>query len=248
MLVNTIIILHPFNSSIRIVILSNQSNTKSRVLQSMTDSTMPPSTRPLTLIVAANFPSLGIGRNGALPWRLKAEMAYFARVTKRVPGATSTQTPSPRNAVIMGRRTWESIPPKFRPLKDRVNIVLSRSGSVDGITDAGEDVLLATGLEDAVAKLDAKADGSARAFVIGGSSVYDAALKLQQTKRVLLTKVYGEFECDTFFPVDLEGEEGKRLGWRKADKKGLEEYVGEEVEARVKEGDIEFEYCLYERD
>lgn len=70
-----------------------------------------------TLIVAATL-SNGIGQSARLPWRLPQEMAYFARVTTAAPAGT-------KNAVIMGRNTWESIPPKFRPLKERVNVVIS---------------------------------------------------------------------------------------------------------------------------
>jgi dihydrofolate reductase len=73
----------------------------------------------LTLIVAATK-SNGIGQNARLPWRLPKEMAYFAQVTSNAPDGSS-------NAVIMGRNTWESIPKKFRPLKNRVNIVISRN-------------------------------------------------------------------------------------------------------------------------
>lgn len=73
----------------------------------------------LTLIVAATV-SNGIGQSSRLPWRLPQEMAYFARVTSNTPEGT-------KNAVVMGRKTWESIPPKFRPLRDRVNVVISRN-------------------------------------------------------------------------------------------------------------------------
>ncbi|GME40804.1 hypothetical protein GTA08_BOTSDO00586 [Neofusicoccum parvum] len=104
-------------------------------------ATMPPAPRiPLTLIVAAT-PSLGIGANGALPWPpLKKEMGYFARVTKRVPATPVAPAGGPvrKNAVIMGRKTWESIPPRFRPLKDRINIVVSREpGKIVGGGGAG---------------------------------------------------------------------------------------------------------------
>lgn len=79
---------------------------------------------PLTLIVAAT-PSNAIGRNSTLPWRLSQEMAYFARVTKGEEGS------SKRNAVIMGRKSWEGIPAKFRPLPGRTNVVVSRQPSFD---------------------------------------------------------------------------------------------------------------------
>ncbi|KPM34062.1 hypothetical protein AK830_g12506, partial [Neonectria ditissima] len=71
----------------------------------------------LTLIVAATR-TMGIGANGGMPWTgLRKEMQYFARVTTRLP----PQAPSTAvNAVIMGRKTWDSIPAKFRPLKDRL--------------------------------------------------------------------------------------------------------------------------------
>jgi dihydrofolate reductase len=82
-----------------------------------------------TIIVAATVSNgIGIVRESvaSLPWRLPKEMAYFARVTTAAP-------PGTRNAVIMGRKTWESIPEKFKPLRERKNIILSRdSVGADG--------------------------------------------------------------------------------------------------------------------
>ena len=62
------------------------------------------------LIVAGCGESLGIGQEGRLPWRLPQEIKHFAKLTTQQNGT---------NAVVMGRKTWESIPPKFRPLKNR---------------------------------------------------------------------------------------------------------------------------------
>jgi dihydrofolate reductase len=73
----------------------------------------------LTLIVAATKTN-GIGQSSHLPWRLPKEMAYFKRVTSNAPDGSM-------NAVLMGRKTWESIPTNFRPLPNRVNIVISRN-------------------------------------------------------------------------------------------------------------------------
>lgn len=72
-----------------------------------------------SLILAATAKN-GIGQGAQLPWRLPKEMAYFAKVTSDSPAGKM-------NAVVMGRKTWESIPPKFRPLKGRMNIVISNN-------------------------------------------------------------------------------------------------------------------------
>jgi dihydrofolate reductase len=80
--------------------------------------------RSVDLVIAAT-PSNGIGKDGQLPWPpLPTDLAFFKEVT------TKTRDVSKRNAVIMGRKTWESIPPKFRPLRNRLNIVLSRSADI----------------------------------------------------------------------------------------------------------------------
>ena len=77
----------------------------------------------LTLIVAATTKN-GIGRGGTMPWHIPKDLAYFSRVTTSAPIGQA-------NAVLMGRKTWESIPNKFRPLKKRINIVLSRDKDYD---------------------------------------------------------------------------------------------------------------------
>lgn len=80
------------------------------------------------LIVAATE-ELGIGLLGNLPWRIPKDMAFFKQATTYVPKVS--QNSNVRNAVIMGRVTWESIPPKFRPLDNRTNIVISRNLDYD---------------------------------------------------------------------------------------------------------------------
>lgn len=120
---------------------------------------MPPSLPPLTLIVATT-PSLGIGLRGTLPWpTLKSDLAFFAKVTKRAspfyPGAQRTD----RNAVIMGRKTWESIPLKFRPLKERINVVISRTPEKLDLPkkERGVEAVMAVGsLEEGLRELQKK--------------------------------------------------------------------------------------------
>lgn len=105
----------------------------------------------LTLIVAATKTN-GIGQNGGLPWRLPKEMSYFAR-------ATTTAPEGRINAVIMGRNTWESIPKKFRPLKDRVNVVLTGKEGYDLGSYVGSVHSLYDSLSIALAVADALAPG-----------------------------------------------------------------------------------------
>jgi hypothetical protein len=73
-------------------------------------------------IVVAATKSGGIGLKGVMPWSLPADMEYFRQLTSTTTDANSGRL----NAVVMGRKTWDSIPQKFRPLKNRVNIVISR--------------------------------------------------------------------------------------------------------------------------
>lgn len=215
---------------------------------------------PLTLIVAAT-PKMGIGRNGQLPWpALKSEMAYFARVTRRAPAGAV-------NAVLMGRRTWDSIPPRFRPLRGRLNVVLTRRpeeslGLGLGKEKGVEGPLIARGLVEAMRALQerldgdgqgAKMEGMGKVFVIGGAEVYKRALEMNEARRVLLTRVKTEFECDTFFPVDLrEGEEqtgGQRSGWRKCSKAELDDFTGEQVPAGLQRDEgVEWEFEMWERE
>ncbi|KAK5664121.1 hypothetical protein OQA88_336 [Cercophora sp. LCS_1] len=198
---------------------------------------MPPP--ELTLIVAATR-EMGIGLNGTLPWTgLKKEMAYFARVTKRL---SPSSPPHSLNAVIMGRATWDSIPTRFRPLKGRLNVVISRSIATPPTkpADYEKEPVMAGSLEQAVEFLGATKDVG-RVFVIGGAQIYGAALGLKETKRVLLTRVLGQFECDTFFPLVL-GEGVK--GWKRVDG---DEWVGERLD-EVEEAGTRWGVEMWERE
>lgn len=123
----------------------------------------------------------GIGKDGDLPWRIPADMAHFKSLT----------IGSGNNAVIMGRTTWQSIPARFRPLPNRLNIVLSRRGLEvpDGVEVAGS---LPEALE--------RASDAEHVFAIGGAQVYQEAMRHPQCEALYITRVDGVFECDTYFP------------------------------------------------
>lgn len=143
--------------------------------------------RSFTLIAAVDDAG-GIGRGGGLPWRLRADMEFFRRTTTGAGGGA--------NAVILGRKTWESLPPRFRPLPERRNVVVSRQSAF--IAPGAE---VAAGLEEALARARAGAGGAAgEVFVIGGAEIYAAALRHPDCGRILLTRVAGRHDCDVFFP------------------------------------------------
>ncbi len=146
-------------------------------------------------IIAAIDQNMGIGKDGRLPWYLPEDLKYFSKITKYSEHADK------QNAVIMGRHTWESIPSKFRPLPGRFNVVLSSNPDLD----VPEDVLLFTSLDEALAALGTshKID---QVFVIGGARLYADAILHQQLERLYLTRIEGDFDCDTFFPEAIPDE------------------------------------------
>ncbi|WP_066270971.1 dihydrofolate reductase [Hydrogenophaga palleronii] len=137
-----------------------------------------PETTPTRLhLIFARAANGVIGKDNALPWHLPEDMAHFKRTTLGKP-------------VIMGRKTWDSLPPKFRPLPGRLNIVVTRDPGwqAEGASRAGS-------LQEAVALCPAGAD----AWVIGGAQIYTAALPLADT--AVVTEIAKDFEGDAFAPT-----------------------------------------------
>ncbi|MBK6626271.1 MAG: dihydrofolate reductase [Flavobacteriales bacterium] len=132
-----------------------------------------------------------IGRDGDLPWHLPDDMAFFQRTTRG-------------HCVITGRLNWESIPVRYRPLKHRTNIVVTRNPAYNA-----PGAVVVDSLE---AALDhARALGEPEAFIIGGGQLYREALAKELVHRIYLTRVHAEIEGDTHFPM-LDA--GWREVWR----------------------------------
>ena len=117
-----------------------------------------------------------IGLNNALPWHLPEDMAHFKRTTLGCP-------------VIMGRKTWDSLPPKFRPLPGRINIVVTRQADWQA-----EGALRVNTLHDAQALCPA----DSTAWVIGGAQIYALAEPL--ATQAVVTEIEAEFAGDAFAP------------------------------------------------
>jgi len=134
---------------------------------------------------------------GELPWkRLPGDMKYFKRVT------SETKTDGSRNAVVMGRKTWDSIPEKFRPLSGRVNVILTRSPEKYSDLDTDDDVLVCNSLPSALERLKDNSRKLERVWIIGGAQIYNEALQLSGLEEIHVTRVQKDFECDTFLKLD----------------------------------------------
>jgi dihydrofolate reductase len=131
-------------------------------------------------IIVAHDQNYGIGINNALPWHLSQDMRYFKKVTLG----------TGENSVIMGRRTWESIPEKFRPLPQRKNIIMTHNDAYS----SGHSVSIAQSLNEALQQ------ASGKIFIIGGSTIYHEALQHPSCKTLYVTEIQESVNCDSFFP------------------------------------------------
>jgi dihydrofolate reductase len=150
----------------------------------------------------------GIGLNGELPWRLKEDMKLFKTIT------TTIQNPNDEdklNAVIMGRNTWESIPKKFRPLPNRINIILSTT--MDKKEIEVENFIYVVRTLEELDRLEVqlkKEEKLATPFIIGGATLYNKMFELDKISKVHLSLLNKdcEYECDTFFDIKYMNREG----------------------------------------
>lgn len=134
--------------------------------------------RPTLSLIAAVARHNAIGRRNELLWHESADQKRFRAVTMGSP-------------VIMGRRTWDSLPARFRPLPGRLNIVLTRDPSW-----RAEGAVRVASLDEALAH----AGSAAKVFVIGGAQLYEMALP--RADELVLTEIDAEFpDADTFFPA-----------------------------------------------
>jgi dihydrofolate reductase len=137
----------------------------------------PPTSAPARLhLIYARAANGVIGRDGTLPWHLPEDLAHFKRTTLGCP-------------VIMGRKTWDSLPPRFRPLPGRVNIVITRNADW-----SAQGARVAHSLEAARDRCPQGSD----AWVIGGAQIYAQALPLASS--VVVTEIAQDFEGDAFAP------------------------------------------------
>ncbi|KAI8028056.1 hypothetical protein LOK49_LG02G03697 [Camellia lanceoleosa] len=150
-------------------------------------NTIPDSQRTYQVVVAATQ-NIDIGKDGKLPWKLPSDLKFFKDVT------LITSDLVKKNAVIMGRKTWESIPLEHRPLPGHLNVVLTCSGSFDIAT--AENVVICRSMGFALELLAASPYclSIEKVFVIGGGQILSC-------DAIHITEIETNIECDTFIPV-----------------------------------------------
>jgi dihydrofolate reductase len=133
------------------------------------------------IIIAAMAENRVIGRDNAMPWSLKEDMARFRELTKGWP-------------CIMGRKTWESLPKK--PLPGRLNIIISKTITADSsvTNDSAQDVKIFPSLSAAIEYCT----GYEKVFICGGETIYRQALDMAD--KIELTLIHRQYEGDAFFP------------------------------------------------
>jgi dihydrofolate reductase len=142
------------------------------------------------VVVAADL-SWGIGRANALPWpKLKGDLAHFRRVT-------STASEGHLNAIVMGRKTWESVEVAGKPLPRRLNVVVTRRGGIA----VPEGVIVAASLDAALHAV--RGPNIESVFLVGGAELFREGFAHAAIRYVYLTRVQGIFDCEVNIP-DLD--------------------------------------------
>jgi|TARA_B110000879_G_scaffold45872_1_gene64691 dihydrofolate reductase len=131
-------------------------------------------------IIAAISENNGIGRDNDLLWHLPSDMKFFRKTTLR-------------HCVITGRKNYESIPEKYRPLANRTNIVVTRNANYKA-----EGAVVKNSLEEALEF--AKSENESEVFIIGGGQIYKEAMGKNVIDKMYITHVAKSCDADTFFP------------------------------------------------
>ena len=143
------------------------------------------------IIVALSKKNNGIGLNNTLPWHLKKDLKYFKSLTTSCVNDTDIN-----GIVIMGRNTWNSIPDKFKPLSNRINIVVSNT--LNNLNDYNN-TYVCKSFDEALNFCDSYQN--LQIWVIGGQRLYNEAINHNYCSKLFVTEIYNNFECDCFFPT-----------------------------------------------
>ena len=175
--------------------------------------------KEFSLIVAVDNEN-GIWKDNMLQWNIPEDMRFFKDST------TKTKNPEKINAVIMGRKTWESLPEKFRPLPNRLNIVLSSKFADE--SDLWDGALWFSDFKSAHRYVSQK-ENIENIFIIWWAQLYNCVVNMPCLKKAFITRVYEKYHCDVFF-------DGLPLIFDEVQRSWVKEHNG-----------IEYEMFVYER-
>jgi dihydrofolate reductase len=158
----------------------------------------------IALIVAMDN-ERGIGKNNDLMWHLPADMKFFKETTTG-------------HIVVTGRKNYDSIPERFRPLPNRENAVLTRNTDYEA-----PGALVFSSLEECLKHYENETDRTV--FIIGGGQIYNEAMALDVVDEMLITHVNHTYGADTFFPVfDESNWEVETVFGQEADEKNAVDF------------------------
>ena len=144
-------------------------------------------------IILATDSNNWIWKNWWLPWKISWDLKYFKKITEE------TKDLAKLNWIIMWRKTWESIPAKFRPLPNRINCILSRSLKYEDINSKIDNfVLHFNNFDHCLNELSSK-ENLENIFLIWWATLYNQFKNHPYLEKIYLTKVEWDYECDTFF-------------------------------------------------
>ena len=161
-------------------------------------------------LIAAVSENNVIGKDNKLPWHLPTDMKYFRDTTMG-------------HCVIMGRKNYDSIPLKYRPLDGRTNIVVTRKKDFKA-----DGCIVVNSIEDALN--ECKKKNETEVFIIGGADIYNQTIGLAD--RIHYTKIQHAFDGDAFFPIL------KTVEWKLVSKKDI---------APDAKNKFPFSFCVYEK-
>ncbi len=152
-------------------------------------------------LIVAHELDRGIGKAGNIPWYVPEDLDHFSRITRGVDTTDEIADNPNKNIVIMGRKTWESIPLQRRPLRDRINIILSRSGENSHPIET-PDTYFYQNIEKLLAHLRSQYQKGVlgKIYVIGGNSIYRYFLEHMALEKIYVTNILTRHECDVVFP------------------------------------------------
>ena len=156
-----------------------------------------------SIITALEYKKNGIGINNSLPWNIKKDLQYFKKITTLVDKDEQIEY---INTVIMGYNTWESIPKKYKPLVNRINIIITtkniRSDNKFIIYIKWSDLTkILIDFNNQRFKCKDKIYQINKNFIIGGESIYKQAFLSLNINYLYITEIYNNYKCDRFFPT-----------------------------------------------